>query len=473
MLGRVSSCVKYACLRGTVKGKAVVRSLSFKILDKELESNLLSMFPEYKLSLDFQKQGNISQAISALSRVHEVLLHAVGHEAPISSQVTLQLASLHRAQGTFKKAVQIVQEHPSTLLDYRVEKEVFSATTEVLNHNVNQAVQHAQKAVHICEREQDFANPDNTVFSKAYSSLGVSLLYQGQIQEAETYLQMAARWAQTPYEHAMSLNNRGALLWFNLLHPDPDNLPPSSPAVPPFSLWKHEEDVCIHRPPLPSADVNTAYLSPVLTDTHPWIEGAIGAWTEALSALSPAATSPSSNSASASPCSTPTPSTSTSTSTTTTTTIVEEDVNTLATQATVHINHATLLLLMGKGKEGNEHLSQAVKILSSRDDDARLQPLLGCVLRRIGGLHMAGLQAVTAEGLFNASLSKLSGAWGKHNGVYVYEKGLCTAQYGHLLKRWEKREEKGVALVSEGKAVAEGVKKYDHGVVLIPLVLLP
>eukprot|EP01031_Cornospumella_fuschlensis_P025166 gene25166-30392_t len=449
MLGRVSSCVKYACLRGTVKEKAVVRSLSFKILDKELDGNLLSMFPEYKLSLDFQKQGNLSQAISALSRVHEVLLHAVGHEAPITSQVTLQLASLHRGQGTFKKAVQIVQEHPSTLLDYRVEKEVFLATTEVLNHNVNQAVQHAQKAVQICEREQDFANPDNTVFSKAYSSLGVSLLYQGQIQDAETYLQMAARWAQTPYEHAMSLNNRGALLWFNLLHPDPDNLPPSSPAVPQFNLWKHEEDMCIHRPPLPSADVNTAYLSPALIDTHPWIEGAIGAWTEALSALSPASASSSSNSASASPCSTPTPST------------------------TVHINHATLLLLMGKGKEGNEHLSQAVKILSSRDDDARLQPLLGCVLRRIGGLHMAGLQAVTAEGLFNASLSKLSGAWGKHNGVYVYEKGLCTAQYGHLLKRWEKREEKGVALVSEGKGIAESVKKYDHGVVLIPLVLLP
>ncbi|RYG98636.1 hypothetical protein EON65_51180 [archaeon] len=38
---------------------------------------------------------------------------------------------------------------------------------------------------------------------------GVSLLYQGQVQEAETYLQMAVRWAQTPLEHAVTLNNAG------------------------------------------------------------------------------------------------------------------------------------------------------------------------------------------------------------------------------------------------------------------------
>ncbi|RYG98637.1 tetratricopeptide repeat protein [archaeon] len=155
-----------------VGGNVLVRSLTFKLLDKEAETNLISLFPEYKAAVNFQKQGNIPQAITALSRVQEVLVHAVGKEDPLSSQITLQLASLHRAQGTFEKAIQLVQRHPSTMLDYRVEKEVFIASTELSSHNITQALQHAKQAVHICEQEQDFANPDNMVFSRAYSSLG-------------------------------------------------------------------------------------------------------------------------------------------------------------------------------------------------------------------------------------------------------------------------------------------------------------
>lgn len=194
----------------------------------------------------------------------------------------------------------------------------------------------------------------------------------------------------------------------------------------------------------------------------------MGAWIEAIASLSPTSATAPTASSTGSPCSTPTPSSAPVTSTATV-----DDVNTITARATVHLNHATLLLVMGKTKEGNEHLSEAVKILSTSDNDARLQPLLGCILRRIGGLHMAGLQAVTAEGLFNSSVSKLSSAWGKQNSVYMYEEGLCKGQYGHLLKRWEKREERGEILVKEAKGLVQGAGRFGQGVVLSPLVLLP
>lgn len=54
---------------------------------------------------------------------------------------------------------------------------------------------------------------------------GLAHLLRGDAEEADTYLQMSARWSQSPQHTLVALNNLGALHW--LLHTGP---PLSSPA---------------------------------------------------------------------------------------------------------------------------------------------------------------------------------------------------------------------------------------------------
>ncbi len=63
-------------------------------------------------------------------------------------------------------------------------------------------------------------------------TIGLTHLTGGNIDDAETFLQLAARWAQNPLEQLVALNNTGALQWYKLAY-----YPVSNDGK--FDLWQH------------------------------------------------------------------------------------------------------------------------------------------------------------------------------------------------------------------------------------------
>lgn len=60
--------------------------------------------------------------------------------------------------------------------------------------------------------------------------IGLSNLLKGDLDEAETYLQLSSRWAQTPQQQVASAANLGALQWYKLA---------DDSAQEKFSIWQH------------------------------------------------------------------------------------------------------------------------------------------------------------------------------------------------------------------------------------------
>jgi hypothetical protein len=56
----------------------------------------------------------------------------------------------------------------------------------------------------------------NGIRLKLVSLLGLSHYFKGEMDDAEQFLQMAARWSLNPAQNAVALNNLGTLSWTRL-----------------------------------------------------------------------------------------------------------------------------------------------------------------------------------------------------------------------------------------------------------------
>jgi len=72
-------------------------------------------------------------------------------------------------------------------------------------------------------------------------------------------------------------------------------------------------------------------------------------------------------------------------------------------------------------------------------------------------------QAVTAEGLFRSALEKFTSS--DHDKRHRYEKANILLAYGHLLQKWEKREEMGKRHINESyemyRSLYDGSNRCD------------
>lgn len=262
-------------------------------------------------------------------------------------------------------------------------------------------------------------------------------MYHDDLSGGETFLQMAARWATTPYEELSSLSNIGALVWFKLAHGSDD------PHV--FNIWQWESDEASHDLKLRPESTEGIVLSFLSKDkkeidSHPLIVTTMGSWSEASNNVNKE--------------------------------LLQKDMSMGMAYATMLSNQASLLYLMGKTKDSNELLAEAVKILTPFDH-AEIEPLLGTILRKVAFIHMKATQAVTAEGLYNSATSKLQSSYAKHDMRYQYEAIIARGCNGQLLSKWEKREQRGLELKKEAANALQALPTFPHNIRLSPLLSLP
>eukprot|EP00981_Chlorochromonas_danica_P001149 scaffold256_cov175-Ochromonas_danica.AAC.1 len=299
----------------------------------------------------------------------------------------------------------------------------------------------AEKAVELVEN-QNHANPDNTLFSAAYSSLGLAALYGNNLQDAETYLLLASRWATTPLEEVKAFVNNGALIFFKLAN--------GIDCSQSYHYWQKEEEDCQrdHRQLHPD-EVHKSPLTFLATtgkneaDGHNLILSATGCWNEALQLVEKEKLD------------------------------ITKDEELAIALATLYINYGSLMGLLGKTQESNDYLAKAVQALKPFDESLTIQPTLGVALRKIGLLHMKTTQAVTAEGLFNASLGKFAIPLVKFDARYNYEAAVTRACYGQLLMKWDKRELKGKEMLEEAKKAFDSLPRLNGGLRLSTFTLFP
>ena len=101
--------------------------------------------------------------------------------------------------------------------------------------NIHAALEAACEATVVCENLQcHSAHSDDHyyLFSKNYTLQGLSCLLMGQLTPAEEYLQLAARWADSPTDKLISLSNIGSLFCTlgNFLSPTYDSSSLSFPS---------------------------------------------------------------------------------------------------------------------------------------------------------------------------------------------------------------------------------------------------
>jgi hypothetical protein len=96
-----------------------------------------------------------------------------------------------------------------------------------------------------------------------------------------------------------------------------------------------------------------------------------------------------------------------------------------------------------------EVLSSALKAIDHHKDNITCAPILGRTLGQIAIDNLLSTNAVTAEGLFRSALDKFKYSNTNNDKRNVYEKANILLAYGHLLQKWDKREESGRRLIAD------------------------
>jgi hypothetical protein len=117
--------------------------------------------------------------------------------------------------------------------------------------------------------------------------------------------------------------------------------------------------------------------------------------------------------------------------------------------------------ITGKHSESSEYLSSAMKALNAHQENPLVFPFVGKTLRQIGFYHMSNMQAVTSEGLFRASMEKLSSPFAEFDYRYQYELFVTQGLYGKLLAKWERREADGEKNKKEAMELLKGWQKKN------------
>lgn len=151
---------------------------------------------------------------------------------------------------------------------------------------------------------------------------------------------------------------------------------------------------------------------------------------------------------------------------------MEETAQFITSYATILCNCAIVDAYVGRRMEANNHLSTAIRLLNVHINmykggdiviDSAWQLLLAKVLTMTASAHLHGTQAITAEGLFRASMDAYKLC--EHDHRCGFDKSITLYNYGKCLLKWEKREQLGAQYQEESKALLASV---DTGTSLRP-----
>lgn len=218
-------------------------------IEKQLE-----MFPEYKTAKELIQQGKFAHAIPSYERIYDSLISTIGLNHPFTSFLLFEISNSYRYAGNYSKAQHFLQQqirkHPfptTTTTTTTATAPTATATTAaaaaptavthtlpneqlihlhellsvilILSHQFPEALKVALLNVEACEKGNFHSS-----FAAVYGMLGIAYLVNGNLHEAETFLQMACRWAETPTDQLISSANNGKT--------SPTNLFPSCTRTP-------------------------------------------------------------------------------------------------------------------------------------------------------------------------------------------------------------------------------------------------
>lgn len=179
-------------------------------------ASTLTMFPEYAQAKKNFDEGQFQRAVPDYQRIFEVIQSLNTPQCnPMLLEVTHQLVHSYLYQGQAAKALGVLQtasQLASVTSKEHVVLHLLKSKTHMWSGNFTQSLQSAQKATNTLEALDQ--EGDIKLFADVYGQLGVSHLLLGDVDDAEGYLQMAARWAQTPIQQLRSATNYGSAQLF-------------------------------------------------------------------------------------------------------------------------------------------------------------------------------------------------------------------------------------------------------------------
>jgi len=453
----------------------------------------LNMFPEYTAAQADITLGKFKQALPAMERMHEVVSSAMGASSSLAALVARERASLLQLTGNFDGATKLLSAARSNTTD---ELEVIRilqhmSRNRILQGDFSGAERDADEGVSRCENAAAEVLP-LPLIAASYSMRGLCALHTQSWDDADEYLQLAARWSQSPLTHLVALHNLGCAHWAFLAedaqHSEQVRVDSRQLTVAQGKLWRTPEQLS--------------------TQDEAGAKEALGYWNEALEealkgegegdAASAAAAMcgpvggaasmlgpemqdfvravPSTSTGSASPAS-PVRKTQARKSRIRT----EDDI--LASRladctfavayAATLCNTAIAAGHMGSKSRATELLASALQALEAHKTDLRAQPMLGRVLSLVAYENMANSMAVTAEGLFRAAAEHLQSPYARCDQRWKFECGVTRGGYGVLLSKWEKREGDSKRELAEAQKLVEESEAWAGGRALPPSYLFP
>jgi hypothetical protein len=159
------------------------------MLEKDLD-----MIPEFKEAKQLVSRHQHALAVPLLLRARMITKSALASNPSYEFITAQKLSQAHRYLGEFQLAEDTINSAPQSGLQQVIALRTVAAC-RLLRGNVGQAVEAAQAAVHICEDDSFDKHADLVdVMYPSYSMLGLCSMYAGDA-DAETYLQLAARWS--------------------------------------------------------------------------------------------------------------------------------------------------------------------------------------------------------------------------------------------------------------------------------------
>jgi tetratricopeptide (TPR) repeat protein len=471
------------------------------------------MFPEYATAKEHFDEGRFSRAITDYQRIFEII-HGFNSAQcnQMLLEVSIQLANSYLLNGNADKANKLLKSasEVTTITDHELlVLELFRSKAFQWKGKFSESLERAQVATNILEQLED---ADLRHFTDAYGQLGLAHLLHNDVEEAEGFFQMSARWAQTPTQKLRSIANYGSVQWYRAAH-----------AEKPFSIWAHQLQMIRITPQeffqqfiqaadaaklrdVPGQIVKTEIAKAAhVVAKKPWIQDeqtlkmvqfALEVWQDGVneftsSHLSSAGGSPSAAATAAAMCG-PIGKTDDRTKMTMTG-LIGDDVRTVpssqkasvdskpdtpvvpletflqqnadAALAYAHLltNIAEAQEILSQSSEASHTLSSALKAVAHITHSPQSQPIIGRILKWIAYHHARASQNVSAEGLCRSALDKLStsasssptnppshqAAFAQHDLRYQFEGAIARGLYAQVLGNWERREVQGLQLQKE------------------------
>lgn len=180
----------------------------------------LSSFPEFLAGFEEEKKKNYKASLTQYNRIYDICLNILDKSNDMTFYILFKIICLNAYCGNYKEAIKLLESY-NRLIPKDDKKfslislfsNQFLSYLSFSTHNYEKALEFSLIAVDILEND---SNLDISLFSSVYSLAGISYLSNNNTEEAETYFQLASRWAMNPHEVLSSLTNLASLPLYEL-----------------------------------------------------------------------------------------------------------------------------------------------------------------------------------------------------------------------------------------------------------------